>query len=274
MCQIFGYSGNVPIQLNDMLKEFYSHSTEHPNGWGLAMLSGTHANIEREKQPAYKSAYLKGRLEEPIREQYLLAHIRYATIGNIERKNCHPFTGFDADGRRWTLIHNGTVFDYPPLVEYVGRQMGETDSERILLYLIDRINLKRKSMEHPLSKEERFAVVAETIADMAKGNKLNLLIFDGELMYVHTNLDGTLHLHQGEYGTVFSTEPLVNCSILYGEGNRTEKHLRSIDWQRVPLTRVLAYQDGICFCEGEAHGQVYQEDPEAESMLYWNFSSL
>jgi predicted glutamine amidotransferase len=54
MCQLFGYSGKDNVELNSLLKEFYSHSDRHPNGWGLAVLSGNHANIEREVSPALK----------------------------------------------------------------------------------------------------------------------------------------------------------------------------------------------------------------------------
>ena len=133
MCQIFGYSSSKKIKLNSLLREFYSHSDRHPNGWGLALLDGIHANIERETLQASKSNYLEERFTEDIAAPVLLAHIRRATIGNVELRNCHPFTGFDKDGRRWTLIHNGTIFDFQPMHEYVKKQKGETDSERILL---------------------------------------------------------------------------------------------------------------------------------------------
>ena len=71
-----------------------------------------------------------------------LAHIRLATIGNVEQDNCHPFTAVDNSGRTWTLIHNGTIFESDNIGKYVFLQKGETDSERILLYIVDSINKK------------------------------------------------------------------------------------------------------------------------------------
>ena len=39
MCEIYGFSGNRSRELNNDLREFYSHSAEHPNGWGLALFN-------------------------------------------------------------------------------------------------------------------------------------------------------------------------------------------------------------------------------------------
>ena len=80
-----------------------------------------------------KGAYLK----KSIEVKNAFAHIRYATIGNVEFKNCHPYSDEDNTGRRWTLIHNGTIFEYKPLNAYVKEQSGDTDSERILIHIIN-----------------------------------------------------------------------------------------------------------------------------------------
>ena len=119
MCEIFGVSALNDTVLNDYLRTFFSHSDYHPHGWGLACISRDSALIEKESLKASDSHYLRERLSQPVSEKLMLAHIRYATIGNVEYKNCHPFTGRDNTGRRWTLIHNGTIFDYPPLNSYI-----------------------------------------------------------------------------------------------------------------------------------------------------------
>lgn len=274
MCQIFGYSGNEAIELKEVLREFYSHSDLHPNGWGLALLNGNQANIEREVMSANKSAYLAERLRAGIAASTVLAHIRYATIGNVELKNCHPFTGIDSHGRRWTLIHNGTIFDYQPMDEYVRRQKGDTDSERILLYLIDKINDAAKKKNKALNDSERFAVVEKLVSDLSPGNKLNLLIYDGEVLYAHTNLVGSLHYYQGGCGVIFSTEPLVNSSVFYGDGHPGEKRFYANDWQQVPVTSLLAYKGAKQIHKAKPHGNEYHEDPEAVKQLYLAFSNL
>ena len=130
MCELFGVSARDDFYANNYLKAFYAHSDFHPHGWGLACVSRNSALVEKESVKASESNYLRERLSQPITEKLLLAHIRYATIGNVEYKNCHPFTGKDCTGRRWTLIHNGTIFDYPALYPYLKTQKGDTDSER------------------------------------------------------------------------------------------------------------------------------------------------
>ena len=140
MCELFGVTSDKKILVNEYLKKFFGHSNEHPSGWGLSVLDETNPSIIKEAIKAENSNLLKGVLEKPLKSSKLVAHIRRATIGHVEYKNSHPFSRVDASGREWIFVHNGTIFDAPVLNKYQKEQEGETDSERILLYIIDRIN--------------------------------------------------------------------------------------------------------------------------------------
>ena len=133
MCEIYGFSGNRSRELNNDLREFYSHSDQHPNGWGLALFDEEKTELLKEVYRADRSALLKEKLNAPIKAKTALAHIRLATIGNVEQDNCHPFTATDNSGRTWTLIQNDTVFESDNINKYIFLQKGETYSERILL---------------------------------------------------------------------------------------------------------------------------------------------
>jgi glutamine amidotransferase len=257
MCEIFGVNAKSKVQINDYLKEFYSHSKEHPHGWGLGILDGEAFSIEKEPMQASKSRYLKERLKEPIEARNALAHIRYATIGNVEYRNCHPYTMHDHSKRRWTLIHNGTIFDYAPLNKYVGKQKGDTDSERILLYLVEKIDQMEKQCGYAPDEAERFACLDAIVTEMSKGNKLNLLIYDGELLYVHTNYPQTLHRLEKDDLCLFSTQPLSRE-----------------DWQPETFTTLLAYKDGVRIMKGTNHGNEYVDKEENMKYLYSIFSDL
>lgn len=257
MCMLFGLSAREKTVTNEYLRAFYSHSNEHPHGWGLAVISRDNAAIEKESVEASKSNYLKERLSEPIKSRLLLAHIRYATVGNVEYKNCHPFTGKDSLGRRWTQVHNGTIFDYPALLKYFKVQNGDTDSERIFLYLLDKLGDAQEQKGGELSFDERFDLFDQIISDMAKGNKLNLLLTDGRDLYVHTNCKDTLYYLEKDGCVIFATVPLTD-----------EK------WQPVPFTTLLAYRDGKLVRTGTDHGNEYIEDPEHLKFLYQIFSDL
>ena len=66
MCELFGLSSQNDFEANEYLKTFYSHSTRHPHGWGLACIARNGALIEKESIPAFQSNYLKERLSQPV----------------------------------------------------------------------------------------------------------------------------------------------------------------------------------------------------------------
>lgn len=257
MCELFGINSKESCQINDYLKEFFSHSNAHPHGWGFACMEKNEVQIEKEPIQASKSNYLKERLSVPVLVKNAFAHIRYATIGNVEYKNCHPYTMKDMRGRQWVLVHNGTIFEYEPLNRYVSIQNGETDSERILLYLVELINEKERELQRQMNEKERFYLIDSTVAKMSKGNKLNFMLYDGELFYVHTNYANSLYELNKENRVFFSTVPL---------GKE--------EWHPVTFTTLLAYQQGKRVFSGTNHGNEYKDNEENMKFLYSIFSGL
>lgn len=257
MCELFGFSSQKGFVINEYLKEFFGHSEKHPHGWGIACLEGNEVFIEKEPLQATKSDYLQKRLTVPVNNKNVFAHIRYATVGNVDYHNCHPYTRKDKSQRRWTMVHNGTIFDYSRLDKYFKLQNGDTDSERILMYFVDKVNEKIQEQGKALSPEERFCLLEEIISDMAKGNKLNLLLYDGEYTYVHTNYKNSLYYLEKEDSVIISTQPLSRE-----------------DWKPVPFTTLLVYQNGRQIFAGTSHGNEYQDNEDNLKFLYQTFSNL
>ena len=108
-----------------------------------------------------------------------------------------------------------------------------------------------------MKKEERFRLLDSIIVEMSKGNKLNLLIYDGELFYVHTNYADSLYKLEKENQVLFSTVPL----------GREE-------WQSVTFTTLLAYHQGRRVFTGTNHGNEYKNSEENMKYLYRIFSDL
>lgn len=257
MCELFGVSSRRKITVNPLLKEFFSHSVKHANGWGMAVFYENSVSLEKEPVQAIKSTYLKERLQQTISVKNMIAHIRLATRGNMEYVNCHPFVLRDDFGRCWTLAHNGTIFDYPRHNPYVRQQEGSTDSERILYFLVDQINLQQREAGRPLTGGERFSLLDGLVTDMAKGNKLNLLIYDGELLYVHTNYANSLYYSQREDTLLFATTPL--------DGG---------DWRTHPFTTLCAYHNGQTMFQGTNHGMEYRDNDEDMHMIFADYAVL
>jgi glutamine amidotransferase len=257
MCELLGISSLEKVPVNELLKEFFSHSVRHPNGWGMAIFYGDSVSLEKEPTAAYESSYLKNRLVHPFQVRNMIAHIRKATVGNTDFENCHPFVQRDNWGRSWTLAHNGTIFDCPILNPYVHTQEGRTDSERILCHLIAQINAAQLAAGRPLREEERFSLVDGIVCQIAPRNKVNLLIYDGELLYVHTNYRDSLYVQQREGTALFATTPL-------GRG----------EWSPVPFTTLCAYRNGERRHVGTNHGKEYVDDPRDFRFLFQDYSEL
>ncbi|OWT32764.1 class II glutamine amidotransferase [Methanobrevibacter sp. 87.7] len=257
MCELFGYSSSKPFAVNDYLKDFYSHCNCHPHGWGLALLDSQNYSIYKEPINARRSLKLKKILDNPIMNKNVFAHIRFATIGNLTLSNCHPFYKKDDSGRMWTLIHNGTIFDSSDLCKYAMVQEGTTDSERILLYIVDEINKREYEKGESLSIKERFNLISNLVNNLSFNNKLDLMLFDGEYFYVHMNCKDSLHYLKSDSSIMFSTKPLNNGH-----------------WEDVPLNTLLCYKDGNLVFKSKPHNNEYIETPEQSIFIKKFLKSL
>ena len=264
MCEILGVTADHQYCANPLLERFYEHSSIHKDGWGLAVFNGMAVSFKKEPIRATESQYLRKRLSRSIESKNLFAHIRYATVGRTIYVNCHPFLCDDVSGRTWTMMHNGTIFIPGGTYKFEAEQKGTTDSERILLYIVSRANdLMRTCGEGCTDDPEvRFRLVECVLAELSRGNKLNVLLYDGEYMYIHSNCPGTLYECEQDGVRVFATKPVYidpskwkpvkNCSLtVYKDGElRWEgtKHMNEFDessYELMFLQRALAEQPEV-----------------------------
>ena len=257
MCELFGVCAKEKFRVNELLSAFYQHSKYHRDGWGLAVFRGQGAFVEKEPIKATDSAYLKRRMSHPIEESNLFAHIRFATIGRMDYCNCHPFMLEDQSGRNWTMIHNGTFFNGARLARFLDVQEGTTDSERLIMYIVESMNDAITEKGRPLDFGERFRILDEIICELAEGNKINMLLHDGEYMYVHTNCRKSLHRWTGEKRVIFATRPVTL------EG-----------WEQLPINQLLAYREGELTAEGTVHDGEFQDADHDYLALMSAYSEL
>lgn len=257
MCELFGVTANRRVKINDLLKIFFGHSNEHRNGWGLAFLDDNSVSIEKEPTRANDSLYLKNRLTGRIETSRCMAHIRRATVGDVCFSNTHPFTKRDEAGRTWVLVHNGTIFESPILSAYQYTQEGTTDSERILLYIVDQMNKHYISELNGFDANERIQLIEKIIRRLAPENKLNIMLYDGDYFYVHKNERETLYKSERNGSVIFSTHPLQDSG-----------------WEEVPQNQLLVYKDGILVHTGQKHDHTYVQTEEKTKLLYLGFAGL
>ena len=238
MCELLGISSHEPLDVKPYLEAFLSHSQKFPHGWGLLRSDEDVFGVIKEPVAAYKSEIAKETLNRLAPQNNIVAHIRFATIGSIKTENCHPFCGKDSTGREWTVAHNGTVYSGKYLTKYLGLQQGDTDSEKILLFIIDEVN--KAQSQKTLSARKRFDVVDEAVRKLSHRNKLNLLIFDGELLYVHKNMNNSLCYKHEDNSFIFSTTPLDDGV-----------------WEDFPLSQLFAFHNGKKVFRGHAHNEIF-----------------
>lgn len=257
MCELFGASSRNKTDCRIPLQEFYSHGDTNPHGWGIVLPGETDFFLKKEAVSSIRSSYLENILRFPVEADLLLAHIRLATKGSIEYNNTHPFLLKDASGITWALIHNGTIFESEVLSKYVFRQLGQTDSERILDYLVDNINSGIDEKGRSLTVEERIQIVEKTLVTITPENKVNIILSDGNLLYAHSNYKGGLHWKEDCNRVLISTRSLDRG-----------------DWQELPINTLFVYDRGSLIYEGVPHENEFFDSEEKLKYLYLDFAGI
>ncbi|MDR1801532.1 MAG: class II glutamine amidotransferase [Lachnospiraceae bacterium] len=258
MCQFFIISSAEKVDIAPHLRLLFEKGRIHKHGWGLARFTEDGTQIIKEPIPAPNSESLKLLLKDPIYEKTAFAHVRYATVGDVIIENCHPFKEKDINGRVWTLMHKGTLFDFEPTRKYFHVQSGSTDSERILLYLVDRISVAEKEKGGRLNFDERFSLLDAQMRLMAVGNRINLAIHDGEIIYLHSNFENALYQSRVNNSLSFCSEPLTE----------------SDPWEKVPLNTLIAIKNGEIIKRGTSHGITYIDTKDDMRRLYEIYANL
>ena len=257
MCELFGFSGKKRTDLTGLLTEFFSHSVNNADGWGLASFDDSQSLIYKERVAAYKSTNIERIIRETGKAKTLIGHIRLATIGYDDYNNSHPFSGYDKSGRFWTFAHNGTIFECDDLSIYSYKQKGSTDSERIFLYLLDRINERIDNAGRDLEAEERFKIVDKIVTRLSPKNKLNIILYDGEQTYLHTNYRDSLYVKSTPDGAIFATVPLSDGV-----------------WDHIPFKTLVSYKNGEPFLSGKEHEGEYIPDEQAIRAVFLAYAGL
>jgi glutamine amidotransferase len=240
MCELFAVNAREPVDVSGHLRVFFQHSELHPHGWGISWRDADSVELRKEPVRAIDSPLLGELLRQPVAKSRLLAHIRLATLGCICQANCHPFVEADRNGREWMMIHNGTVFNDALTTGYDGT----SDSVRIIQFLMDLLDAAEGRYGRELDFRERFNVLNGAMVRLSNGNKLNVILDDGEYLYVHTNtMAKTLHVKQEPGSALFSTHPLDGSSL----------------WEPVPTAQFQAYRDGELVCQAPPHPNIFVE---------------
>jgi len=148
----------------------------HPDGWGVVRYHGGRPrylarepiNILGPRSSLPRVLKTVGRVKIP----FIIAHIRKSSRGKRSIENTHPFVC-----GKWAFAHNGTLqrAEEMPLRKYALE--GDTDSERLFKFLLERIEDE--------AIEERPKAIKSALALIRHFNSLTFLMSDGERLYAY-----------------------------------------------------------------------------------------
>lgn len=192
MCELFAMSSRERSSVNYSLNEFAKHgglTYSNRSGWGIAYFHDRDAFLVKEAEPAHDSPWVKFIAEQDLESQFVIAHVRLATVGEPKLHNTHPFRRA-LGGHVHVFAHNGTLHglhDAFSDVDLKREPVGDTDSELAFCLLLERMaGIWRKRDDVP-DVTERLALFAEFASQMRGYGSSNFLYADGDALFVHAD---------------------------------------------------------------------------------------
>jgi predicted glutamine amidotransferase len=254
---------SVEHELLEAPNPLIRQSEVHDSGWGMASYETADGNEPRVTRYP-RAAFQDGDFVEATRREARIfnVHVRRATMGGLSLENTHPFCLGN-----YSFSHNGTVIDFPKLMEPgMRRPAGQTDSEHLFWFLMHRFD--------PGDVTGSLRRAVEGVIERSNFSAVNFLFSDGECLYAYKL--GIFELHWLARGDrlMVSTEKLTDEEwhpvrqdvLLTLDPSRPEEPLcqRLVGDEAVAAARIEKYEEGAEL-RGAARGEFASE--RAEKLL-------
>lgn len=192
MCRILAISGKIDHQESAFILEKFQRlagcgkvpgaSEGHKDGWGIvAYAEGKPFLYARNCRDASKDPKYSETVEGLKNKKFniLISHLRKASIGLRNTNNTHPF----ACGC-FSFCQNGTVLEskkIPLSAKFKKKVKGNSDSEGIFAYILQRLNEKKKTDTETISKAIDKSV--EYIRKNLDYTAMNIVFSDGKIIW-------------------------------------------------------------------------------------------
>jgi len=208
-------------------------SDKHCDGWGIAFYEGRGLRTFLDPGPAAQSPIATLVAGYPVKTHNMMAHIRYATIGNGGAlENVHPFTR-ELWGIHFCFSHNGDIPNFskcnPPMLgktcEIGGdclmyNPVGDTDSESVFCAILNALKAEFRSLPTlPVLYEFLQRLCNEIVKD--DGAIFNFLLGCGEFTLFAFSWPGSRpgsDVWNALYYTLrkppFTTASLIDCDYM------------------------------------------------------------
>jgi glutamine amidotransferase len=192
MCRILAIAGKINHQESALILEEFQRLAEfgkvpgasngHKDGWGIVAYSkGKPFLYARNYKDAFKdqkySVAVEGLKNKKL--DIIIGHLRKASVGSKNTENSHPFVR-----GAFSFCQNGTVMDsqkIPLKTKFKKIVKGNSDSERLFVYILQRLNEKKKTNTETIG--ETIKESAEYIQKNFDYTAMNMVFSDGKQIW-------------------------------------------------------------------------------------------
>ncbi len=233
MCQLLGMSCKKPASIGFSFEGFRARggkTDEHRDGWGIAFSNQNGFDIYRDEQPAAGSDLADHISKAEIKAKTTIAHIRKATIGEVNINNCHPFERKLWD-KSWLFCHNGDLKAFSPILDSHFLPEGNTDSELAFCKLLQ--DMDKYFPEGEPSLALLFEWLHNASTAIAEHGTFNIILSNGEWLYTFCST----HLAYVERQYPFKEIEFIDTDTLVDLSIHNDKDDRMVIIATHPLTR-------------------------------------
>ncbi len=173
MCRLFGFRSVINSQVHESLVHADNalgvQSSDHPDGWGVSYYVGNSPHIIKSERSAINCSIFE-KVSGIVASQTVLAHIRKATLGELNILNTHPF-----QYGNWTFAHNGNIKNFDVLrakildeikPEFKRFILGTTDSELLFYYFLSGLS-QNINLHNPYTKiDPVFSSISDSVKEL------------------------------------------------------------------------------------------------------------
>lgn len=179
MCRMAGIIANKEVDFHFSLilskNSLRNQSKRNPDGWGIGYFENNTPKVKKDSKAAYQSKEF-AQLSENVKSKIIISHVRYASVGNINDRNSHPFIY-----KNWIFAHNGTL-DKETLKEMLNSEYltdltsDGIDSELYFRYIIQNIEETGNALEG-------IKKAINNVLNKAYYHGANFIMSDGQKLY-------------------------------------------------------------------------------------------
>lgn len=192
-CQLLGMNCAQPTDFTFSFQGFCKRGGEtdvHADGWGVAFYQDGGVRQFHDVEAASTSPLARYLGQQPIQTVNMMGHIRYATQGQVNLANVHPFSR-EMWGIEWCFCHNGEIpyfsgGERPKLTSLCSTSIdyyhpvGSTDSEATFCAILNALRCRFTTLPSlPVLHEAIQELCAEIVRHDPQGTIFNFLLTCG-----------------------------------------------------------------------------------------------